>query len=139
MRSVTKKIERMIKIHDDCGSNYSVILTGIIYSDEKTILSVRVSEKDFLSKEDTDFFNCLIDLRNNFQAMNFKILCNGCRKNVSPTGMQRQMTKGLKAHLLVIGEPLSHESVVNIFDECDISQVCSPQEQQQFYEQWYNS
>jgi hypothetical protein len=86
-----------------------------------------------------DYFECLIKLREIFEKRKWILLCNGSRYDVFPSGMARDMGKGLKAYKLEMGKPAKIEDLVNIFEEAEIEKIGTIEEQKEYYKKWVES
>jgi hypothetical protein len=79
--------------------------------------------------EESDWFNCLIALRRMLEAHGWRILCNGARPNVWPSGMSRSMGGGALAYAWPREQrTLGPEDLVNIFDEASPEQIVAVDE-----------
>ena len=86
-----------------------------------------------------DYFDCFQRFRKQVETEKLKCLCQGARPNVWPSSMARQMSDGLKAYELTIGEPTSRDDLVEIFAEATEEQVAPLEEQLAFFEAWKQS
>jgi hypothetical protein len=85
----------------------------------------------------SDMFECLIDLRIELKKYSYIPLCNGARLDTYPaTGMCRDMAEGGAVFILKIGQPLDFDNVVNIFDYAEPQLIASVEEQLNFFESW---
>ena len=84
-----------------------------------------------------DLYVCFGLLRADFPEIKF--LCKGAKLNVYPSRMSSQMSAGIVAYELFMGEPAEQEHIVNIFDyeENDITQDI--QQQTDYYKRWLKS
>lgn len=92
-----------------------------------------------LKFESSDYFECLILLRKHFESQGVRIKCNGSRYDVYPSRMSREMSHGIKAYTMTLGKQASRNSMVNIFDEADLNQIVSVEEQKKNYDDWLKS
>ncbi|WP_275368338.1 hypothetical protein [Xenorhabdus bovienii] len=86
---------------------------------------------------DTDYFSCFTDLRN--QLKNIIFLCKGAKINVYPSAMSRDMSDGIVAYETTLGQPGLPENQVHIFDFEDKYVDVTPEEQRKFHSQWFES
>lgn len=86
-----------------------------------------------------DYFECLIQLRSIFNHKDSEILCNGCRYDVYPSRMSRQMSKGLKAYVLTLGKQAKQNDIVDIFGKAEREKIGTVQQQREYYTNWLNS
>jgi hypothetical protein len=84
-----------------------------------------------------DLYVCFGLLRADFPEIKF--LCKGAKLNVYPSRMSSQMSAGIVAYELFMGEPAEQEHIVDIFDyeENDITQDI--QQQTYYYKRWIES
>ncbi|MEM9547711.1 MAG: hypothetical protein AAGA77_17145 [Bacteroidota bacterium] len=87
----------------------------------------------------SDFFECLKALRYFLEKFNFLICCFGCRLDVYPSQLSRQMSGGIKAYILKLGEPASREDLINIFWPNSEEKISTIEEQEEYYKKWINS
>lgn len=92
-----------------------------------------------LEKEGDNYFETLIQLRQEFEKMNIKLLCKGCCKNVYPSAMLLDMGAGKKAYTLIYGEQAKMTSLVDIFDPCAIEEYATIEQQSEYFEKWTRS
>jgi hypothetical protein len=86
-----------------------------------------------------DLFISLIEIRKVLEGRGLFILCLGSAINVYPSRMSRQMSKGLKAYKLKLGEPASPNDLVDIFDPAIEEEVGSISEQKDYFDKWIKS
>ena len=86
-----------------------------------------------------DLFEALIALRYTLEAKGAALLCAGARRDVFPSGMQRDMAGGRKAYVIRLGVHATVKNIVDIFDPADAAQVTSVSEQRAFFEEWLKS
>lgn len=139
MRDIVKELNRDIKIKNDIGIYQKGHLNAWIYSDGKTLIEIDTFGEKFYSKEHSNLFDCLIDIRDIFSELNWLILCNGAREDVYPSGMRRQMNKGLLAYQLTFGKAVDQSDLVDIFQECSEERIVTPEKQKAYFEEWFNS
>ncbi|MDE5782646.1 MAG: hypothetical protein K2I03_14415 [Lachnospiraceae bacterium] len=78
-----------------------------------------------LEKEGDNYFETLIELRQELEKMNIKLLCKGCCKNVYPSEMLLNMGAVRKAYTLIYGEQAKMNLLVDIFDSCSIEEYAT--------------
>ena len=139
MQDIVKELNRDVKIKNDIGVYQKGHLIAWIYCDGKTLIEIDAFGKNFYSKERSNLFDCLIDIRNVFSELNWLILCNGAREDVYPSGMRRQMNKGLFAYQLTFGKAVAQSDLVDIFQECSEERVVTPEKQKAYFDEWFNS
>src|SRR5262249_12289462 len=80
-----------------------------------------------------DFYECLRAFRRLIEPDGFRVLCQGARPNVCPSGMTRQMGGALKSYAHTLGQPGSIKDLVGTFDPVeDIASVGTVEEQDGF-------
>ena len=87
----------------------------------------------------TDYFDCLIVLREKLENRQWLILCNGARYDVYPSPELRKVGLGIKAYRMEIGLPAKTEDMVNILDETEIDKIGTIDEQKNYFEEWLQS
>lgn len=92
-----------------------------------------------LEKEGDNYFETLIEIRQELEKMNIKLLCKGCCKNVYPSGMLLNMGSGRKAYTLIYGEQAKMDSLVDIFESCSIDEYATIEQQSEYFESWIMS
>lgn len=86
-----------------------------------------------------DLFEALIKMRKKLEEKDMLILCNGAKKNISPSGMSRSMGGGRKASYIEIGSPVKSGNLVDIFDYAERNKVVSVLKQKQYFMEWVES
>ncbi len=89
--------------------------------------------------EGDDLFKSLQLIRAFFEEKGAKVLCNGARVDVHPSGMSRGMGRGRKAYVVKLGKQARRTDLVDIFDYADPDQIGSIKNQSQYYKQWMDS
>lgn len=89
--------------------------------------------------EASDYFNCLLKVRETLEKYNLKIVCNGARYDVYPSRMSRQMGKGIKAYVLTKGLQASEKDLVDIFEEENPAKTGTIEQQKNYYNNWLES
>ena len=85
--------------------------------------------------EETFPFIALAKIRVSLENIGLKILCNGSKLNVYPSGMA---LSSVKAYELEMGKPAT--KLLNIFDPIsDPEEVASVADQKSFYENWIDT
>lgn len=87
----------------------------------------------------SDLFECLVDLRQEFSVKRYFLLCNGARVNVYPSPMSRDMGGARLAYSLTLGKQSKREDLVDIFDYAEFTDIGSVEEQRKFYHVWIKS
>jgi hypothetical protein len=89
--------------------------------------------------EGSDFWHCLLKLRQLLEQEQLFILCQGSARNVYLSRMTRDMSDGLKGYALELGKKATLNQLVEIFDPISVEAVGLIAEQNAFFEQWRNS
>lgn len=82
----------------------------------------------------SDFYVCFGMLRADLSEIKF--LCKGAKRNVHPSRMSSQMSKGLVSYELKPGKSSEDEDLVRIFDYEDEDITNNIEEQKDFYRSW---
>lgn len=86
-----------------------------------------------------DYFKCLLNLRIELEKLNYYILCNGARRDISCGGMLREASDGLSAYIIKLGEYCHVGEDVDIFEYAEPNLVVSIKEQEEFSKIHQNS
>ncbi len=89
--------------------------------------------------EGTDLFEALLQLRANLEQRGIRVLCNGARVDIYPSGMSRSMSAGRKAYLVRMGMRAELNDLVDIFDYADASLMGTVAQQADFRKKWLAS
>lgn len=81
-----------------------------------------------------DYFEALVLLRLFLEELGVSLLCNGARVDLYPSGMSRDMAKGIKA--AVLAEHGKRPQTFNIFEYQPGIQLATVAEQKAFYQSW---
>ncbi|MFK3774185.1 hypothetical protein [Pseudomonas sp. NPDC089406] len=87
--------------------------------------------------EGRSLIHCLASLRE--QNPHIKFLCKGSKLNVYPSRMSMQMSSGMLAYELTLGEYALIKDIINIFDYDDSNIAQSFEQQKAFFEEWLES
>lgn len=109
---------------------------GLLYTIDPPCIQLKLNDSNFISAGD-DLYSCLANLRKQLPDVEF--LCKGSKINVHPSRSTRQMTAGLLAYELTMGEQARRSDLVNIFDYDDNNLTNEPGEQNSFFEAWLTS
>lgn len=127
-----KEIYNILCIEKDQEKDALIELT----ENEDTVEIKFSLEELVLEKEGENYFETLIELRQELEKINIKLLCKGCCKNVYPSGMLLNMGAGRKAYTLICGEQAKMNSLVDIFDSCSIEEYATIEQQSEYFENW---
>lgn len=83
---------------------------------------------------DSDFYRCFARIREDNSDVKF--LCKGAKINVHPSSMSSQMSLGLKAYELTLGQAPDLSDVIYIFDYEENNLTNDPKEQQTYFKKW---
>ncbi len=130
-----KEIRKVACIEKDQEKNAVIELT-----ENNDSVTIRFSlGKLVLEKEEENYFDALIKLREELEQRNIKLLCKGCSRNVYPSGMILSMGVGRKAYTLIYGSQAKMDSLVDIFDSCLVEEYATIEEQSEYFENWWTS
>jgi hypothetical protein len=127
------KTSRLLEIRNNEGDKMASIIEYYIDYNRDCILEFDCSLTGKLIFLESDFFECLINLRKELDKYNYYPLCNGARVNVYPSGMCRDMGNGLGAYIQIPNKQVSREDLVDIFDFAEPNLIVSVDEQYNFY------
>jgi hypothetical protein len=117
--------------------------TGLLFgtvSGETVELKLVCEELDLdIEVIGNDFFSALKKIRQYLEDKCLFIMCLGSAIRVHPSGMTREMSRGIKAYKLTIGNSASLEDLVNIFDSAKEEDVGTLNEQENFFNLWIKS
>jgi len=89
-----------------------------------------------LSRKSTDYFEALSDIRRELEAKQMRLLCWGARKDVWPSGMQRDMGAGMTAYQL-LEDGTNNPDARSILEYAAPEAVGTVDEQKANAEEWY--
>jgi hypothetical protein len=92
-----------------------------------------------ISSQESDFFESLVSIRRRLQADGLMPYCYGASLNVFPSGMARDMGRGLKAYKMALGKHVNSADLVGIFDEGIDVVPADVDAQEQFFRDWLGS
>src|SRR5262245_40134728 len=99
-----------------CGKDGEDVESALaILSEDPSRNVVRVGRKVERQCSGPDLFYCLLSLRQYLESRGLLLCCQGARRNVSPSGMTRQMSSGRLAYLLKPGVELSDDDLIDVF------------------------
>lgn len=80
-------------------------------------------------------FAALMDLREQLDAEQIRLCCNGARRNAWSSGMQQDMGRGYSVYLLEANQP-GRPTDVRTLDPAPCDQIATVQEQKDWYSSW---
>lgn len=92
-----------------------------------------------VSVEQSDLFDCLVDLRKRLAEDGAIILCSGARRDVFPSGMARQMGGGRMAYQLRLGQQARRADLIDIFEPAEAAEIATVEDQRAFFDEWLAS
>jgi hypothetical protein len=105
--------------------------------DQKT-LTLQFLNAEIVARA-SDYFEALCQIRDTLEKDGWRPVCYGSSRNVYPSGMGRDMGRGLKAYRLELGRTAKISDLVAIFDSGPDVQLSSVEEQKQFWKCWLRS
>lgn len=107
------------------------------YDTAKLIMTFSEADNFKIVYEGRDMYVCLAKIRADFPHITF--LCKGAKINVKPSRMASQMSAGLVAYEMILGEQATNENLVRLFDYEEDTLTSDPQEQINFFKKWLAS
>lgn len=104
------------------------------YDTAKLIMTFSEADNFKIVYEGRDMYVCLAKIRADFPHITF--LCKGAKINVKPSRMASQMSAGLVAYEMILGEQATNENLVRLFDYEEDNLTSDPQEQINFFKKW---
>ncbi|MGP3920123.1 hypothetical protein [Nonomuraea sp. 10N515B] len=86
-----------------------------------------------------DFEDALRQLRTELEQQDLLLLCNRFRRNAFVSSMARQMSDGLGCYLVVAGQPVSPELIVESLAPAPRKDVVLADEAKKFIDDWIAS
>jgi hypothetical protein len=99
-------------------------------------IELQVSGIGRFSRKSNDYFGALIHIRRELEAKQIRLLCWGARKDVWPSGMQRDMGGGMTAYQL-LGDGTNNPDARSIFEYASPETIGTVDEQKDNAEKWY--
>ena len=106
---------------------------------DPTKLTMTFSEADNFEKvyDGHDLYICFAKIRADFPHITF--LCKGAKINVKPSRMASQMSAGLVAYEMTLGQQATNDDIVHLFDYEEENLTNDLQEQIDFFRKWLAS
>lgn len=104
------------------------------YDTAKLIMTFSEADNFKIIYEGRDMYVCLAKIRADFPHITF--LCKGAKINVKPSRMASQMSAGLVAYEMILGEQATNENLVRLFDYEEDNLTSDPHEQINFFKKW---
>lgn len=102
-------------------------------------LELNLHDGRVLQADEADYFEALVTIRRELEAEGARVICQGARRDVWPSGMARDMGAGLKAYVLVPGQRPTRDDLVGIFEAADPSLIGTVAEQEVASRSWLAS
>ena len=114
------------------------VLTSRVRFKTGDICHVEVTCRDLAFVGDgPDLFAALGSARRELEAHAYQLMCNGSRRDVYPSPMQRQALSGRRAYVLTLPRSLDKPATVDIFGEVsDLATLASVDEQRAWFDHW---
>jgi hypothetical protein len=105
------------------------------------ICSVEVAcAGEVIGRDGPDLFAALASVRRDLEARRYLLMCNGSRRDVYPSAMQRQALRGRRAYVLRFPRTTAKPESVDIFDPvADLGSLASVDEQRSWFDRWRQS
>jgi hypothetical protein len=101
-------------------------------------IELQVTGVGQFSRKCNDYFGALIQIRRELEAKQVRLLCWGARKDVWPSGMQRDMGAGATAYQL-LEDGTNNPDARSIFEYAPPETIGTVDEQKKNAEQWYQT
>jgi hypothetical protein len=92
-----------------------------------------------IEAEATDYFKAFCHVRLQLEAEKLIPFCYGASRNVYPSGMCRDMGRGLKAYRVTHGKQTTMQDLVDIFNQGPDVVPAYVAEQRRYWEAWLES
>jgi hypothetical protein len=99
-------------------------------------IELQINGTGKFSSKSNDYFGALIEIRKGLEAKQIRLLCWGARKDVWPSGMQRDMGAGMTAYQL-LEDGTNNPDARSIFEYAAPETVGTIDEQKANAEAWY--
>jgi len=107
---------------------------------EPSIVEVWLDSERLAVGEGSDLFEALVEARRGLEQDGLLLACNGCRRDVYPSAMQRQAAHGRRAYVLTMPRTTTKPPTVDIFEPVpDDTAVVTVAEQRLAFDQWLPS
>jgi hypothetical protein len=101
------------------------------------VVEARVGDDLDVRGEGPDLFEALIAARRDLESHGVLVACNGSRRDVFPSQMQRQAAQGRRAYLLTMPRTSARPQTVDIFAAApDPSVLATVEEQRAWFDMW---
>jgi hypothetical protein len=108
-------------------------------TDDLCAVEIRVGDVDSRG-EGSDLFEALAQARRGLEAQDVLLGCNGGRRDVFPSAMQRQAGLGRTAYVLTTPRTSARLPVVDIFAAApDLSELATVDAQRAWFDKWRQS
>jgi hypothetical protein len=111
------------------GSDIGVSLD--VQSEHPAVILAQLGDEKSQQYSGADLFECLLSLRGDLENRGLLLCCQGARRNVSPSGMTRQMSNGRLAYAIPVDRSVSDDDLVDIFAPAACGEVASIVEQRE--------
>jgi hypothetical protein len=106
--------------------------------DDRCILRLRRSDFD-VTADGLDFFEALCSVRSQLETEGLLLGTYGGSRRVYPSGMGRDMGRGLRAYRMTMGQHARIEDLVGIFDVGPDVEPATVEQQGAFFRNWLAS
>lgn len=125
-----------LDVHGDAGNGIAVLS----YDEDGDACRVEIEyEGESLIGDGEDFFDALCVVRQALEKKGALLNCYGASLNVFPSGMSRDMGRGLKAYKLTLGQRGRMQDLVQIFGTGIDVQPATVGAQREYFEAWLKS
>ena len=102
-------------------------------------LNFKCSDLETREFHGDDLYGTFNRLRAWIDKVGAKLLCNGARIDVAPSGMSRSMGGGRKSYVLRLSQPSRSDDLVDIFEYAGPEKIGTMEQQQDYYKEWVSS
>lgn len=114
-------------------------LVDLRHDDMSCAIRVILDDGREFAAEEVDCWWALLAIRKQLDPLGIRLLCQGSRRDVWPSGMSAQMSDGLKAYVHVLGRRGRSADLVNVFDPAPADLVGTIAEQTADRDAWASS
>jgi len=99
-------------------------------------MTATIGESPAIEAQASDLFETLCLIRRQLEDQGVRLCCAGARRDVWPSGMQRDMGQGLVAYVLTLPRVTERPATVRIFEPAARDVVATVDEQREFAQSW---
>ena len=127
--------EYKLAVADGRGVREAIVTIATV--GDRCRVEVQLPDGLRVAADDGDYFAALLAVRRTLERDAIRLLCQGARRDVWPSGMAISMSAGMKAYVLVLGQHAARPALIDTFAPASADEVGTIAEQEAHRDAWF--